>query len=152
MKLRLGRDATKKLSRIPRHPEFKNSPKRDPNHQRDPNCEEIQNAKRSKSPRLPKGPRCQESKGSPKRSKGPRDPWCPSYQEIQVSKSFPEKSTLSEAEFSIVVAFLVKGPSLEPTSTALSKQIKYKHIIKGRVLPTLLSMSWKFRLLANLVH
>ena len=63
-----GGNAAKKLLRIPRHHEFKNSPKRDPNYQRNPNYQEIQTTKRSKMPR------CQESKGSLKRSKGPRDP------------------------------------------------------------------------------
>jgi len=81
--------------------------------------------------KLPKGPRCQESKGSPKKSKGPRDPCCPNYQKIQVSKSFLEKSILSEAEFFLAIAFLVKGPLLELMSLVLYKQVLYKHVMKG---------------------
>ena len=92
-------------------------------------CESGQEGPRSKFPRYPncqdvkiaKGPRCQESKGSPKRSKGPRDPCYPSYQEIQVSKSFLEKSTLLEAKLFLIIAFtcIVKGPLLEPMNPAL---------------------------------
>ena len=71
--------------------------------------------------KIAKGPRCQESKGLPKRSKGPRDPCYPSYYEIQVSKSFLEKSTLSKGELFLVIAFpcIVKGQLLEPMNPTL---------------------------------
>ena len=67
---------------------------------RDLNCQDV---------KIVKGPKCQEFEGSPKRSKGPRDPYYLSYQEIQLSKSFPEKSTLSKVELSSQLYFLYKA-------------------------------------------
>ena len=48
----------------------------------------------------------------------PRDP---KVQEIQVSKSFPEKSTLLEFKLFLMITFpcIVKGPPLEPMNPEL---------------------------------
>ena len=80
-----------------------------------PNCQKIHVVWIAKGCEIAKGPRCQESKGSPK------DPCYPSYQEIQVSKSSLEKSTLFEAEPFVAISFpcIVKGPSLEPINLTL---------------------------------
>ena len=88
----------KKLSRILRHHEFKNSPKRDPNGQ------DV------KSPKAPS-----------------RDPKVQEIHAVQVtkrsmlSKSIPEKSSLLEAELFLVIAFpcIVKGPLLESMNPTL---------------------------------
>ena len=73
---------------------------------RDPNCQDV---------KIANSPRYQVSKGSPKRSK------VSSYHEIQMSKSFPKKCTLSEAELFLVISFpcFVKGPLLEPMDLVL---------------------------------
>ena len=76
----------------------------------------IQVAKGSKSPRCQN---CQKVLDVTNPRAPPRDPKVQKIHDVQVSKSFPEKSTLSEAEFFLAVAFLVKGPLLEPMNPAL---------------------------------
>ena len=132
------RGAARKLSRSPKHQEFKSSPRKDPkrlprslSHQGNHKMSKwlkgsnIQIAKRSMLSELLRDSNCQEvkiAKGPtcPK-SKGPRDLCYPSYQEIQMSKSFPEKSMLSKVELFLIIAFtcIVKGPLLEPMNLAL---------------------------------
>ena len=79
----------------------------------------VQIAKGSKSPRCQN---CQKVLDVKNPRAPPRDPKVQEIHVVQITKrsnSFPEKSTLSKAEFSLTIAFLVKGLLLEPMNPAM---------------------------------
>ena len=92
-------------------------------------CQEIQTTKRSKLLR------CKESKGFFKRSKGPRNPCYPSYQEIHVVQELPEKSTFSEAELFLVLAFtcIVKQNLVQACNQKKGPSCIVEHVMKVSV-------------------
>ena len=121
------RNAAKKLPRIPRNHEFKNSPKRDPNHQKDPNCQEVQIAKMSRVQGLPQD--IQRSKRS-MLSKLPRDPSVqelPREAHIVRSRAFPrncislycKRPTIGADEPSVVKANIVQACNQKRVCPAL---------------------------------
>ena len=69
----------------------------------DPNCQKIQIVKTSKLPNIldVKNPM------APSRDPKVQEIHAVQVQEIQVSKSFPEKSTVSKVELFLAIAFLV---------------------------------------------
>ena len=172
-------NAVEKLSRISRYHEFKNSPKEDlkkiarrPKYSkkskgpRDPgylNCQEVQVAKKSsKRSKLPRDRNCQEVQiakmsrvqGLPQEiqmskrsmlSKLPRDPnvqELPREVHIVRSWAFPRNC----------ISLYCKRPTIGADEPSVVKANIVQACNQKRVRPTLLSISWKFQLLANLVH